>query len=95
MERIFVDTNIVLDLLLSRKPHFQDTAVLFSKADKKELKLSVSVLTITTAHYILSKHLNKRDTKEVLRKLKLLILVLPLEDKIINLSHWGNSDMSS
>jgi predicted nucleic acid-binding protein len=55
MERIFVDTNIVLDFLLSRKPHFQDTAVLFSKADKKELKLSVSVLTITTAHYILSK----------------------------------------
>ena len=44
MTRLFVDTNIVLDLLAKRK-EFQAAAKLFVLADKGEVKLFVSALT--------------------------------------------------
>ncbi|MFN3176907.1 MAG: PIN domain-containing protein [Phaeodactylibacter xiamenensis] len=44
MKKIFIDTNIVLDLLGQRAPFYQDAAKLFSLADRKEIKLCVSSL---------------------------------------------------
>ncbi|MCR9103626.1 MAG: PIN domain-containing protein [bacterium] len=38
MNKLFIDTNIVLDLLGQRAPFYQDAAKLFSLADRKEVK---------------------------------------------------------
>lgn len=46
MKKLFIDTNIVLDLLAKREPFFEDAAKLFSLADKKKVKLLVSSLWI-------------------------------------------------
>jgi hypothetical protein len=46
MKKLFIDTNIVIDLLSRRKPFFEEAAELFSLADKKQVELSVSSLTI-------------------------------------------------
>jgi predicted nucleic acid-binding protein len=45
MKKIFVDTNIVIDLLSGREPFFEEAATLFSLADKKRIELIVSSLT--------------------------------------------------
>jgi len=58
MDHVFVDTNIVLDLLQKRKDFFEEAQDLFTAADRKRLRLYVSALTIANTHYILSKHLS-------------------------------------
>ncbi len=86
MKKIFVDTNIVIDLLSRREPFFEEAAILFSLADKNEVELSVSSLTIANASYVLFRQIDSKRVKTVISKLRLIIKILPLDDKIIGIA---------
>jgi predicted nucleic acid-binding protein len=86
MKNLYLDTNIVLDLLAERMPFYTEAAKLFSLADKKKLKLSISSLCLADAHYILSRQNREIEVRKVLRKFKVLVNVLPLDDKITDLA---------
>lgn len=86
MKNLFLDTNIVIDLLAKREPFYQSAAKLFSLADKMKLQLCVSALTFANTNYILLKGRKPEEAKLILRKLKLLVKVIGLDDKIIGLS---------
>jgi predicted nucleic acid-binding protein len=86
MKKLLIDTNIVIDLLAKREPHYTDSARLFSLADKKQVKLTISSLTFANTHYTLMKVKNSNESKSILRKLKLLVDVLALDDKVIGLA---------
>lgn len=86
MTSLFIDTNIVLDLLAKRDTFYNEAALLFSLADKGKLKLTVSSLTFATTYYILSRQLSNQETRNVLRKLEMLVKVLSLDAKIIKLA---------
>ena len=86
MKSLFLDTNIVIDLLAKREPYYRSAAQLFSLADKMEIQLSVSALTFANTNYILLKEKKSEEAKLILRKLKLLVRVNSLDDRIIGLS---------
>ena len=86
MKRLLIDTNIVIDLLAKRDPFYNDTAKLFSLADKNKVKLSVNSLTFANTNYILQKSKSASITREILRKFKILTTVLALDEKIIDLA---------
>lgn len=86
MKKLFVDTNIVIDLLSRREAIFNEAAKLFSLADKKQVEISVSSLTIANTSYVLLRQMDSNKAKSVLRKLRLIIKILPLDDKIIGLA---------
>ena len=86
MDRLLVDTNIVLDLLAEKKEFLIEAQELFTLSDKKKLKLYVSSLTFANTYYILSQKLKLGNARKILRKFKVLVEVLPIDDKIIDLS---------
>ena len=86
MEHVFVDTNIVIDLLQKRENFYKEAQELFTKADRKKLKLYISALTFANTYYILSKHYSSSEAKKILSKFKVLVEVLPTTDKIIDLA---------
>ena len=86
MKNLFIDTNIVIDLLSRREPYYEEVANLFSLADRKIIELSISSLTIANTGYTLLRNMNSTSAKEILRKLRLIINILPLDDKIIGLA---------
>jgi predicted nucleic acid-binding protein len=86
MKNLFIDTNIVLDLLAKREPSYESSAKLFSLADRSVIQLSVSSLTFANTNYVLSKLKSASEAKEILRKFKLLVQVLSLSEKIIDLA---------
>lgn len=86
MKKLFADTNIVIDLLARREAFFEEAAELFSIADKKQIELTVSSLTIANTSYSLLRQMDSSKAKSVLRKLKLILKILPLDDKIIGLA---------
>ncbi|WP_410005763.1 type II toxin-antitoxin system VapC family toxin [Aequorivita nionensis] len=86
MSRILIDTNIVIDLLAMRKDFYDEAADLFSRADKKELNLAISALTFANTNYILTKLKSAKEAREILRKFKLLVEILSLDDKITQLA---------
>ena len=86
MDSILVDTNIVLDLLAKRTEFLIEAQELFTLSDKNELKLYVSSLTFANTYYILSQKMKMENARKILRKFKVLVEVLPMDDKIIDLS---------
>jgi predicted nucleic acid-binding protein len=86
MKKLYIDTNIVLDLLGKREPFYDDAAKLFSLADRGKVKLYISSLTIANTSYVLSKLKSTKEAKVILLKFKILVIVLELNDKIVELS---------
>lgn len=86
MEKLYVDTNIVLDLLQKREAFYVEAQELFTLADKKKVKLYVSSLTIANTHYLLSRHYHSGEARKILAKFKVLVEVLSLDHKIIDLA---------
>jgi len=83
VEKLFVDTDIILDLLAKREPHYQFAAALFSLADQREIKLFVSSLSFANLNYILSKQYNANNARKKLIAFKTLTTVLAVNDKIV------------
>ena len=86
MDRLFIDTNIVIDLLQKRESFYEEAQELFTLGDDKKVKLFISSLTIANVHFLLSKHYNTHGVRKILAKFKVLVDVLPLDDKIIELA---------
>ena len=86
MEKVFVDTDIVLDLLSARQPHYKYAAELFSLADENSVRVYVSSLTFANINYILSKQLSSAQARKMLLKFKTLVNVCAVNDKIIELA---------
>lgn len=86
MENIFLDTNIVIDLLAKREPFYKEAQDLFTLGDKNEVNLFISSLTFANAYYSIVRHHKEVDAKKYLSKFKVLVTILSLEDKVIELA---------
>jgi len=84
--KIFVDTDICLDLLSGRKPFNTIAQKLFTLADLGKIKICVSSLSFSNMDYILKSQYKQKDTRKILARFKTLVTVLPVDDKIIELS---------
>lgn len=84
MERVFLDTNIVLDLLGEREPFYGSAAKIASLADTGKIQLVVSALTYSTVFYLLSRYENHTFVKEKIRKFKAIAQTSDLTDTILN-----------
>lgn len=56
MTKLFLDTNIVVDLLDRREPYCHDAVKLFTLAYNKKVQLIVSPMTYATVSFLLRKH---------------------------------------
>lgn len=83
-QRIFVDTNIILDLLTSRVPHYAAAVRLFSAIEKGAVEAYTSSLSYANLHYILRKEVGSPKAIEVLKNLRKLLAILPVDDAVID-----------
>ena len=92
MNKIFVDTDVILDLLARRIPHFHFYAVLFTFAEMKKLELYTTPLILANTFYIVRKQLGNDSAKNALRKLRILLHVIDSTESVIDKAL--NSDFS-
>ena len=83
MTRIFLDTNVILDLLAERIPFFDSIAKVATLADQKKLILVVSPLSFTTVEYVLNKFESSESVLTKLRKFKIICEVCEVNEETI------------
>ena len=88
--KLFLDTNIVLDLLQYREPWVHDTLVLFQLAKEKRVELIVSDLTFVNVVYIAGKNVDKKKLNETLVGLKKFLTIVPIGDACIEQALSGD-----
>ena len=83
MRIVFVDTNILIDLLADRQPFSKFAIELFELAEKKQVKLYTSSHSYATTHYLLKKYMNEAELREALISLLNLIELIAVDVDII------------
>jgi predicted nucleic acid-binding protein len=81
-DKLFLDTNVVLDLLGEREAFYEPAAKIATLADKGRIQIIVSALTYSTVYYILSRFEDKEVVKEKIRKLRVIAQTSDLTDKV-------------
>lgn len=83
MIKVFIDTDIVLDLFLDREPHLANARKIFQLAHNEKIKLYSSVTTYTNCYYILRKLVSNAQAKEKLVFLEKWVTVLDSKQEVI------------
>jgi predicted nucleic acid-binding protein len=86
MDKVFIDTDIALDLLSQREPYYEAAARLFTLSDKGKIAIYISSLSFSNLHYLLTKQYNASESRRILNSFKVLVRVLAVDDKIIDLA---------
>ncbi|WP_341228063.1 PIN domain-containing protein [uncultured Arcticibacterium sp.] len=81
--RVFLDTNILVDVLGERKPFNNLAEKIVTLADQRKITLVVSALTYANVNYIISRDYGREQTLEKLRKFKAISEICPLDETII------------
>ncbi|TXD82583.1 PIN domain-containing protein [Subsaximicrobium wynnwilliamsii] len=81
--RLFIDTNIMLDFLGERHPFYEPIAKLATLADKGKVKMLVSPISFATVNYFLAKSESSKIAKEKLRKFKIISEICKLDEQTI------------
>lgn len=71
-KRVFIDTNVMLDLLGERDPFYDEAAKLATLAEKGRLVIVVSPISFATVNYFISKYENAQIALDKLRKFKII-----------------------
>lgn len=83
MKNVFVDTNILVDLLADRVPFNKFAIELFDMAEKKKVKLYTSSHSFATCHYLLKKYSDETTLRKNLLSLLDLIDLIPIDTHVI------------
>lgn len=83
MKKLFLDTNIIVDLIADRKPFSKYAIEIFKLGEEKKLTLFTSSHSIATTHYLLKKYIDEKSLREVLYNLLDFITVISVDTDII------------
>ena len=83
MKKVILDTNVVLDVLLERKPFVLPAAEIFELAEHSRIEAFLCATTITTVDYILRQSLPATESRETLRRLLSLFEIAPVNRLVI------------
>ena len=83
MKKVFLDTNIIVDLIADRKPFSKYSIEIFKKAEEKKIKLFTSSHSIATTHYLLKKYLEEKILRDVLYNLLDYVTVIAVDIDIL------------
>jgi predicted nucleic acid-binding protein len=86
MTKLFVDTDVCIDLLSGRQPFNTSAEILFSLADKSKARIYVSSLSFSNIDYVLRSQYSAIHSRQIIGKFKTLVNVLPVDSKTIDLA---------
>jgi predicted nucleic acid-binding protein len=83
MTDLFIDTDVIIDFLIDRKPFSREAAIIFTLVEQKKLKGNVSSLTFSNLYYVLRKFNTHKKVISNLDSLSKLINILKVDNQII------------
>mgnify|MGYP000138116484 CR=1 FL=1 len=84
MKKLFIDSDVLLDLLLDREPFSEDIASLIEKSIESEVKLYTSLLSIANMHYIIGRLENENKANLKIQKILKIVSIDNLGQTVID-----------
>lgn len=81
--RLFLDTNILIDVLAQREPFYAPSALIWSLAESGKARGFVSALSFNNVYYLVRHLAGKKRAAEAVRLLHRVLQVVPVNGRII------------
>ena len=81
--KVLFDTNVLLDVLLDRKPFAESASSLFTFVESGALAGFVCATTVTTIHYLATKSADRQKAKEHIGNILTLFEVAPVSRLVL------------
>jgi predicted nucleic acid-binding protein len=86
MKKVFIDTNILLDVLLARPEFAEDATRIWTDCESEKIKGCISAISLNNLHFIMSRKVGKNRALESVRIVMNIFPVIPLDEKILRLA---------
>ena len=83
MREVFVDTNVIFDLLLEREPHSSYANKFFQYTVKNDIVLNICSFSYATLYYVLRKKLSHENVLHDLSWVLKLTKCLPVNETVV------------
>ena len=83
MKRVFVDTNILVDLIADRKPFSKYAIAIFKAAEGKKIRLYTSSHSIATTYYLLKKYVDDKTLRGIFLGLFEYLTIIPVDSEVL------------
>lgn len=90
MKNLFLDTNVIIDVLADRKPFSKTASKIFEHAERGNIRLLVSALSYSNIYYIIKKTCSHKQMLSLLRDLEALTETLDVTKAVISKSLSSN-----
>ena len=81
--KVLIDTNVVLDVLLNRKPFVEDAIKAFKQAEKGQIEAYITASSVTDLVYILRKAYSLKEIKTYLKVMFQFIKIVGINPSMI------------
>lgn len=90
MKKLFIDSDILLDTILIRQPHFNDSAEVVRLADNDDYVCCTSVHSLLNIHYFLKKALGENLARQAVSVLTEKLEIISENVNIVNQAVGSN-----
>ncbi|MBL8025393.1 MAG: PIN domain-containing protein [Fibrobacteres bacterium] len=81
MTKVFLDSDVLLDIAFDRKPHSMHAATILSLCENNKIKGYTSTLILANCYYLIANHQDKATAKNTVSKFRELLTVLDFTNK--------------
>ena len=86
MKKVFLDTNVLIDVLEKREPFVKESANVVALGIYNIVQLQTSVLSLANCFYVTRKTLGKKDAIAAIRALRRYVHVSPMGENEFDLA---------
>lgn len=83
MNSLFIDSDILIDLLARRKNYAEAAALMTIIAEKKAAAFTTPIV-LANVDYIITKYSSKAKSRRAIKSLRKRLSVLPMDEKIVD-----------
>jgi predicted nucleic acid-binding protein len=83
-KRIFVDTNVLLDVLLEREGYYYDALKIWSAAEEGKIDAHIAAISVNNVHYVVKRLKSETTAMIAVRIILRIFKVVPVDSDILS-----------
>jgi predicted nucleic acid-binding protein len=81
---VFVDTNVLLDVLVRREPFCQDSVQVWNLVEAGRIEAFIAAISVSNCYYLVRKHVGKPQAEQAIRLLRDVFTPVDLTARILD-----------
>jgi len=81
--KIFLDTNVLLDVLLDRKPFYADSAAVWTLAERRTIEGLISAISFNNVYYVVRRLADRTRARRAVRLLSATFATVACDERVL------------